>query len=268
MNIFPTSTHLVKVRYWPLVGSITGLGLTRRAVYWWHGGPSIWFTFKFLFLLLVMISWWSDIFLENKLGYHTGSVLNLLRFGMIMFILSEIMFFFSFFWAYFHSCLGPATNHGLVWPPVEFNRVVVDSFSIPLLNTLLLVSSGARVTWTHASLIVREKYEFHIVSSLVITILLGFLFLLLQGFEYANSLFALNSMTYGSCFFLLTGFHGLHVTVGAIMLRVCLFHILTDYWYNNEDMVGFECARWYWHFVDVVWLFLFIFVYLLFGGSN
>ena len=179
-----------------------------------------------------------------------------MRLGMILFIVSEIMFFFAFFWAFFHSSLSPAFNIGGTWPPVAIT--VIPTFGIPLTNTFLLLSSGATVTWSHHAIIVRAKKQ--ALFSLILTLVLATLFTTLQVVEYLDSPFTISDSVFGSCFFMTTGFHGFHVFIGTIFLFVSFLRIVFNH-FTSTHHFGFEAAAWYWHFVDVVWLFLFVAVY-------
>jgi cytochrome c oxidase subunit 3 len=208
-------------------------------------------------ILFMMFVWWRDIIREGTFeGQHTVSVQTSLRIGVLLFILSEVMFFFAFFWAFFHSSFNPSYSIGGVWPPVFLE--VLNPWSIPLLNTLLLLSSGASVTWAHHSIVFGSKQQ--AVLSLQITLLLATLFTALQGFEYATSSFTISDGVYGSTFFMATGFHGFHVFIGTCFLFVCLVRVYLNH-FTKEHHFGFEAAAWYWHFVDVVWLFLFVTIY-------
>ena len=216
-------------------------------------------TFAINFLAYCLFYWFFDIILEGKFeGFHNKQVQSSLKMGVILFITSEILFFFSFFWAYFHSALVPTIWIGEVWPPAPIQAL--DPYALPMLNTALLLSSGFSVTWAHRALISSQRAE--VISALIITIVYGLFFTFFQLLEYNFCDFSISDTVYGSSFFLLTGFHGLHVIVGTIMLAVAFWrHLL--YHLDNIHHVGFEAAIWYWHFVDVVWLFLYFFVYIL-----
>jgi len=248
---------------------------------------------KFFFISVVLlfcgsiIAWFYDIVVEATfLGYHTRRVLNGLRFGMVLFIVSEIMFFFSFFWAFFHSSVSPSIWIGCIWPPLGIQ--VINPWGLPLLNTVILLSSGVTVTWAHRSIVEGDDDDEEINSSVVvdsstgekkvlltqresslialaITIFYGILFTILQMYEYMTSKFTIADGIYGSTFFVTTGFHGLHVIIGTIFLIVCLIRHFF-YHFTVEYHFGLEACIWYWHFVDVVWLFLFSFIY--WWGSN
>jgi cytochrome c oxidase subunit 3 len=176
--------------------------------------------------------------------------------GIILFIVSEVLFFISFFWAFFHSRLAPSVEIGITWPPK--NIIPFNPFQIPLLNTIILLSSGISVTWAHHRLI--ENNHTQTIKGLAVTVILGLYFSTLQAFEYIEAPFTFADSVYGSTFYIATGFHGLHVIVGTRFLSVCLYRLLR-FQFSHKHHFGFEAAAWYWHFVDVVWLFLFITIY-------
>ena len=201
--------------------------------------------------------WWRDIVREGTFeGQHTFVVQHGLRFGMILFIVSEVMLFFAFFWAYFHSSLSPSPQIGAVWPPKGIE--VINPWLIPLLNTVLLLTSGASLTWAHSALI--GGYRLEAISGLLLTIVLATIFTIFQVYEYRNAPFNLSDGIYGSTFYMLTGLHGFHVIVGTLFLAVSLYR-LVEHHFTVTNHIGFESAAWYWHFVDVVWIFLFLAVY-------
>ena len=213
--------------------------------------------FGFLMILFMMYCWWRDIVREATLeGQHTKTVQSGLKMGMILFIVSEIMFFFAFFWAFFHSSFNPSLAIGGIWPPAYI--VTLDPWKIPLLNTVLLLSSGATITWAHIAIKAQKSIDSLI--TLGLTIGLAVIFSLLQGFEYVTAPFSISDSVYGSSFYMATGFHGFHVLVGTCFLTVCLIRLCFNH-FTKEHHFGFEAAAWYWHFVDVVWLFLFITIY-------
>jgi len=175
---------------------------------------------------------------------------------MILFIVSEICFFVAFFWAYFHSSLTPAVELGAIWPPKGI--AILNPWNVPLLNTVLLLSSGATVTWAHFAIIANNRRE--AILALCLTILFAIIFTALQGYEYYEAAFTIADGVYGSTFFMATGFHGFHVIIGTIFLTVSLIRLI-KYHLTNLHHFGFEAAAWYWHFVDVVWLILFVSIY-------
>jgi len=205
----------------------------------------------------MMFCWWRDIVREGTFeGQHTNSVQAGLKMGMILFIASEVMFFVAFFWAFFHSSFNPSPAIGGVWPPAFI--ATLDPWKIPLLNTILLLSSGASVTWAHHSIVLGDKFQACV--ALIVTIVLAVIFTGLQGYEYISAPFTIADSVYGSTFYMATGFHGFHVFIGTCFLAVCLGRLYYNH-FTREHHFGFEAAAWYWHFVDVVWLFLFITIY-------
>lgn len=232
---------------------ITTLG----AVVYFHYS-NIWLVFIGLISVsLCLYFWLKDVVRESTYqGFHTKRTLHGLKMGFILFIVSEILLFFSFFWAFFHSSLSPAIEIGVQWPPLGIHAL--NPFSVPLLNTAILLSSGATVTWAHHSLVSGNKDQ--AVKGLSLTVFLGVIFTMLQVFEYVEAPFSMADSVYGSTFFIATGFHGFHVLVGTIFLFICLTR-LNSFHFTTSHHFGFEAASWYWHFVDVVWLFLYICIY-------
>ena len=253
------SFHLVDPSPWPLVASLGAFMLTTGGVLYMHkfvGGGQLLLTGLFV-ILYVMYTWWRDVIREATFEeQHTFAVQRGLRLGMILFIVSEIMFFFAFFWAFFHSSLAPVFNIGGVWPPEAIHTI--QTSGIPLTNTFLLLSSGATVTWAHHAIIVRAKKQ--TIVALILTIILASIFTSLQGLEYVEAPFTISDSVFGSCFYMATGFHGFHVFIGTVALFVSLVRSVFNH-FTSTHHFGFESAAWYWHFVDVVWLFLFITVY-------
>nr|YP_010757378.1 cytochrome c oxidase subunit III [Nephropsis grandis]WEU77721.1 cytochrome c oxidase subunit 3 [Nephropsis grandis] len=249
--------HLVEMSPWPLTGSVSAVMMTTGLAKWFHQyNPDLLFL-SLLATILTMIQWWRDVTREGTYqGLHTQMVMKGLRWGMILFIVSEVLFFFSFFWAFFHSSLAPAIEIGILWPPVGV--LPFNPFQIPLLNTTILLSSGATVTWAHHAL--TSSHYSEAMQSLSLTVLLGLYFTALQAFEYAEASFTIADSAYGSTFFVATGFHGLHVIIGTSFLSICLYRLYKCH-FSSQHHFGFEAAAWYWHFVDVVWLFLYIFIY-------
>jgi cytochrome c oxidase subunit 3 len=266
--------HLVDPSPWPLVGSLAALVLAIGAIYWMKGlpflgvsfgGPAL-FTAGLGGVLFTMWSWWGDVIREAEIeGHHTPVVQLHHRYGVILFILSEVMFFVAWFWAFFNSAIFPADPaqfartelfHG-IWPPHGIE--VLNPWKLPLLNTVILLTSGATLTWAHHGLLHNNRDQLK--KGLIATIALGALFTVIQGYEYAHAPFAFKGSIYGSTFFMATGFHGFHVIVGTIFLGVCLLRAQIGQFKPNQHL-GFEFAAWYWHFVDVVWLFLFASIYV------
>lgn len=209
-----------------------------------------------LLLVLVSFLWWKDFLRESMLGYHTHKLESSLRVGILLFILSELFFFVSFFWAFFDASLAPTVELGLSWPPKGIAPLSV--YSVPLLNTVILLTSGISVTWAHHSII--NNYFTKSLLGLSMTVVLGVYFLYMQWVEYAEASFTFADGVYGRTFFLATGFHGMHVFVGTTFLFYVLILLsLSKLLFNHH--FSFEAAAWYWHFVDVVWLILFVSIY-------
>jgi cytochrome c oxidase subunit III len=251
--------HLVEPDPWPIIGATFAGIMFSGLVMWFHAnryGPAL-IAIGVIGVLVTMYNWWSNTIRESHTGYHTPVVQLHLRYGMILFIASEVMFFLAWFWAFFDSALFPQAAIGGVWPPKGIE--VLNPFGFPLLNTLILLCSGTTVTWAHHSLIHRDRHGLKL--GLWLTILLGISFTSIQAYEYAHAPFAFKGSIYGSTFFMATGFHGFHVIVGTIFLAVCLGRAIAGQ-FTPERHFGFEAAAWYWHFVDVVWLFLFSCIYL------
>nr|UCC46148.1 cytochrome c oxidase subunit III [Zicrona caerulea] len=249
--------HLVDYSPWPLTGSIGAMTLTSGMVLWFHKNEMYLFFLGVTILILTMIQWWRDIIREATFqGHHTIKVTDGLKIGMILFIISEVFFFISFFWGFFHSSLAPTVEIGMMWPPSGI--MVFNPMEIPLLNTMILLCSGMTVTWAHHSLM--NNHHSETTKSLLMTVLLGMYFTALQAYEYLEASFCISDSVYGSCFYMATGFHGLHVIIGTIFLTVCLMRHIKCH-FSSKHHFGFEAAAWYWHFVDVVWLFLYISVY-------
>ena len=253
--------HIVPPSPWPLIGSFAALIMAAGAVAWMHEqtfGPWV-FGLGLLGVLFTMYSWWADVVREANNGDHTPVVQLHHRYGMILFIASEVMFFVAWFWAYFSAALYPSTAEavGGVWPPHGIE--VLDPFVYPLLNTLILLLSGTTVTWAHYALINGDRDGLK--KGLWLTIILGLIFSCVQAYEYSHATFGFSGNIYGATFYMATGFHGFHVIVGTIFLIVCLVRAYRGD-FTPRQHFGFEAAAWYWHFVDVVWLFLFISIYI------
>nr|ADD62183.1 cytochrome c oxidase subunit III [Nerita melanotragus] len=249
--------HLVEFSPWPLTGSMGALFLTLGLAGWFHGYSLFTMVLGLVLVALTMIQWWRDVIREGTFqGFHTGKVAKGLRWGMILFIVSEVCFFFAFFWAYFHSSLAPSPELGSCWPPAGINPL--SPFEVPLLNTAVLLASGVTVTWAHHALMEGDRVNG--IQGLVATVVLGVYFTILQGWEYYEAPFTIADGAYGSTFFVATGFHGLHVLIGSSFLLVCLVRVWMQH-FSPSHHFGFEAAAWYWHFVDVVWLFLYLSIY-------
>nr|UYC28870.1 cytochrome c oxidase subunit III [Cardiastethus sp.] len=249
--------HLVDYSPWPLTGSIGAMTLTSGMVMWFHKNNMSLYILGTCIILLTMIQWWRDITREGTYqGMHTIKVTTGLKMGMILFIVSEIFFFISFFWGFFHSSLAPTVEIGSNWPPLGI--LTFNPMQIPLLNTMILLCSGISVTWAHHAIM--ESNHQQGIQGLFITVILGLYFTMLQAYEYWESSFSISDSVYGSCFFMATGFHGIHVIIGTTFLSVCLMRQIKCH-FSKAHHFGFEAAAWYWHFVDVVWLFLYISIY-------
>nr|UHM24565.1 cytochrome coxidase subunit III [Papilio machaon annae] len=249
--------HLVDYSPWPLTGAIGVMTLVTGMIKWFHEFNMNLMILGYMIILLTMYQWWRDICREGTYqGSHTILVSKGLRWGMILFIISEIFFFISFFWAFFHKSLSPNIDIGAMWPPSKI--IPFNPFQIPLLNTIILITSGVSVTWAHHAIM--ENNFSQTTQGLFITIILGIYFTILQAYEYIEAPFTIADSIYGSTFFMATGFHGLHVIIGTIFLFICFLRHLSAH-FSNKHHFGFEAAAWYWHFVDVVWLFLYISIY-------
>ncbi|MES2338982.1 MAG: cytochrome c oxidase subunit 3 [Pseudomonadota bacterium] len=272
--------HILPPSPWPLMGAFTAFFLAVGGIMWMKGhefGPWV-FAFGAAGVLATFYFWWADVIKEAHAGDHTPVVALHLRYGMILFIASEVMFFVGWFWAFFDFSLFPAMvgytpgAHGEAgsvelltegvaqWPPKGLE--VINAFELPLLNTFILLLSGTTVTWAHHALIHGDRDGLK--KGLWCTILLGVLFSSIQAYEYIHAPFPFKGLNYGASFFMATGFHGVHVLIGTIFLAVCLIRAYKGD-FTPRQHFGFEAAAWYWHFVDVVWLFLFVTVYV-WGG--
>ncbi|MEO6015180.1 MAG: cytochrome c oxidase subunit 3 [Devosia sp.] len=262
--------HLVNPSPWPFVGSISAFIMAIGAIWFFKTRvtetPQPWLLLiGFAGVLYTMYAWWSDVVKESITGDHTPVVKMHHRYGMILFIASEIMFFVAWFWAYFdqffrHDDVEQYSRvdfMGATWPPHGVE--LFDPFHLPLFNTLILLTSGTTVTWAHHALIHNDKQGLK--AGLWLTIILGAMFTCVQALEYSRAGFAYSGNIYGATFFMATGFHGFHVLIGTIFLTVCLIRAYVGN-LTEKHHLGFEFAAWYWHFVDVVWLFLFAAIYV------
>jgi cytochrome c oxidase subunit III len=264
--------HLVDPSPWPFVASVAVFIMAIGAVMTMKALPLAGLKIGpymlgagLLGVLYVMYAWWADIIKEAHQGDHTRVVQIHHRYGMIMFIASEVMFFVAWFWAYFDASIysNEAIQYSRVellggaWPPKGIE--VFNPWHLPLLNTLILLTSGTTVTWAHHALLNGDRKGLK--QALWITVILGALFTLVQGYEYGHAAFGFKGHIYGATFFMATGFHGFHVLIGTIFLAVCLYRAYKNH-FTEKQHLGFEFAAWYWHFVDVVWLFLFAAIYV------
>ena len=267
--------HLVDPSPWPIIGSVAAFLAAVGAIAYFQtlkGAPPLFgvlagpwmLLLGFALLVYTFIGWWRDVVKESVVrGDHTPVVKLGLRYGMILFIASEVMFFVAWFWAYFNAALYPTYINLPAWPPA--NIATFDPWHLPLLNTLILLTSGTTVTWAHHA--IQTGNQRGAVNGLALTILLGLTFTAVQAYEYTHAGFGFAGNIYGATFFMATGFHGFHVIVGTIFLIVCFFRARAGH-FTPERHFGFEAAAWYWHFVDVVWLFLFVSIYVLGEGAH
>jgi cytochrome c oxidase subunit III len=261
--------HILEPDIWPLVGSMSALTFTSGMVLSFY--PDLFGTASSIVmwaglagLIATFFMWFKNIVVEAERGDHTPVVQLHMRYGMILFIASEVMFFVGWFWAWFNFSLFPSTLTEViagVWPPASIEEVL-NPFELPLLNTIILLCSGTTVSWAHHALIHGDRTGLK--QGLWATIALGVLFSAIQAYEYGVAPFAFGGNTYSSAFYMATGFHGFHVIVGTIFLAVCLYRAYLGH-FTSRQHFGFEAAAWYWHFVDVVWLFLFVVIYV-WGG--
>ena len=250
--------HLVDPSPWPLLASIGALIACVGAVVYFRTDDMWTMIIGLAIVIYVSYMWFRDVIIEGEhQGHHTPVVQIGLRYGMTLFIASEVMFFVAWFWAYFDISLFPNEFVGNVWPPKDIETF--DPWDIPLINTLVLLLSGTTVTWAHHSLIEGDRKGF--IHGLTLTVILGFFFTLLQAYEYHHATFNYSGHIYGAVFYMATGFHGFHVIIGTIFLAVCLWRGKLGH-FTKDHHFGFEAAAWYWHFVDVVWLFLFAAIYI------
>lgn len=289
--------HLLDPSPWPIYASVAALVTAIGAVGWMRtasdglvlgpvtiSGPYM-FMIGFVALVFVAWRWWADVLKEAGRGDHTPVVTLHHRYGMILFIASEVMFFVAWFWAYFDVALFPsglealpnsAQQIGMVqrdeltggqWPPVPSENFTstFDPWGLPLVNTLVLLLSGCTVTWAHHALLENKRSQ--LIWGLALTVMLGALFTCLQIYEYGHAAFGFSGHIYGATFYMATGFHGAHVFIGTIFLAVCLYRAMKGA-FTPKNHFSFEAAAWYWHFVDVVWLFLFAAIYVWGAGAN
>jgi cytochrome c oxidase subunit 3 len=275
--------HLVEPSPWPIIGATATFILAVGAIAWmkhlFAAAPLV-FGMAALGVLYTMFGWWRDVALEATYkGDHTPVVQISHRYGMILFIASEVMFFVAWFWAYFNTALFPADVHDVMgalignvgrnavlggqWPPKGV--ATFDPWHLPLLNTLILLTSGTTVTWAHHALLENDRQGLK--WGLILTIALGAAFTCVQAYEYSHAGFHFSQNIYGATFFMATGFHGFHVIIGTVFLTVCLVRAFLGH-FTPKQHLGFEFAAWYWHFVDVVWLFLFSCIYVWGAGAE
>lgn len=252
--------HLVTQSLWPLLISIAAYFTAVGATMYMHSysfGRFVFF-WGFVHVIVIMALWWRDVIREGTFeGMHTKKVQAGLKLGFILFIVSEVMFFFGFFWAFFHSAAMPSIALGSIWPPYAINPF--NPFGIPLVNTCLLLLSGVTITYTHHALINHDFYKTYV--GFCETIFYATLFTLLQLKEYCDAPFAISDGIFGSVFFLITGLHGVHVIIGTIFIFVCFLRFLEGH-FRFKNNIAFDFSVWYWHFVDAIWLFVFLAIYI------
>ena len=250
--------HMVEPSPWPALGALGAGTLAFGAVLFMHDITWVVMIIGLVLVLVTMFLWWRDVIREATFqGHHTPVVQIGLRYGMILFIASEVMFFAAFFWAFFNASLYPTAAIDFTWPPP--GTETFPAFGVPFLNTMILLLSGCTVTWAHHALL--EGDPRNLVNGLILTVALGVLFTSLQAYEYVHAAFGFRDGIYPSTFYMATGFHGFHVIIGTTFLTVCLIRAIKGH-FKPHHHFGFEAAAWYWHFVDVVWLFLFSCIYL------
>jgi len=251
--------HIVDPSPWPLLTSLGAFFTLFGFALYMHFYQNGFFLFilGLLILLTSMSLWWRDVIREATFeGHHTSYVRKGIKLGMILFITSEIMLFFAFFWAFFHASLNPTIEIGCVWPPKGIHAI--NPWHMPFYNTVVLISSGAFITWSHYAMLAGDRNE--ALEGLFFTIFLAILFTFLQYSEYSMAAFNISDGVYGSVFYMTTGLHGSHVIIGSIFLLVCFYRLYAGH-FTKTHHVGFECASWYWHFVDIVWIFVYFFIY-------
>lgn len=248
--------HLTTNRPWPLIISFNIINFLFRNVIRLNSKFSLINLFFILTLILTLYQWWRDLVRERTFqGFHTLNILNIIKFRIIIFIISELFFFISFFWTFLHSSISPSIEIGNLWPPKIIK--IFNPYDIPLLNSIILISSGLTITWRHHLIKNNSK---KCILLLKITIFLGIYFSILQYFEYKEAHFSFNDRIFGSIFFIATGFHGIHVIIGTIFLIISHLRLSKNH-ISIIHHLNFDLSSWYWHFVDVIWLILYILIY-------
>nr|ABB92704.1 cytochrome c oxidase subunit III [Vanhornia eucnemidarum] len=257
LNNYNHPFHMTSNSPWPLIMSTNVMNLMLNIFIWMNFSNFIPMIMGMFSILLIMFQWWRDLIRESLFqGSYTTMIYNNMKFCMLLFISSELMFFISFFWTYFHSFLSPNIEIGMQWPPMNISPF--NPFNIPLMNTIILISSSSTITWSHHAML-NNKYNSSILS-MMSTITLSMIFMYFQYLEYSNSKFSINDSIYGSIFFMTTGFHGTHVIIGSIFLSINLIRMMNKQ-FSSHNHFGMEASIWYWHFVDMIWLFLFMLIY-------
>ena len=249
--------HIVTISPWPILTSINIINTLIGIITIIYRKTTRLIFIGIITLIICLIQWWRDVIRERTFqGLHTFTVTKLIKIRIILFIISELIFFVAFFWTYFHRSIAPRIEIGITWPPSSIKQI--NPYNIPLLNSIILVSSGITITWTHYSLLTENIKETKLRFTL--TIILGIYFTLIQIIEYLETTFCFNDRVYGSIFFITTGFHGSHVNIGLIFLITCFIRLSINH-LSKIHHLHFETASWYWHFVDIIWLFLYITIY-------
>nr|ALO64635.1 cytochrome c oxidase subunit III [Andrena haemorrhoa] len=249
--------HMVTLSPWPLMTSISIMNTFLSMTLLMYLKMKLLLAISLMMLIMCLFQWWRDVIRESTFqGFHSLTVTKLTKMSMILFIISELLFFVAFFWTYFHSSITPSIEIGMNWPPLSIEQF--NPYNIPLLNSIILISSGLTITWSHYSMLNNNLLETKI--SLILTIILGMYFTMLQVYEYMEAPFCFNDSIYGSIFFMTTGFHGLHVNIGLIFIMICLMRLMKNH-FSKMHHLNFETASWYWHFVDIIWLFVYITIY-------
>ena len=269
--------HLLSPSPWPIIGAFSAFLMALGAIHWMHPetflsflpAKSLLFWIGLAAVLYTMLGWWREVVDESVHKKEHTPVIKLgLRYGMVLFIASEVMFFVAWFWAYFHGAFFPTEAMGHVWPPKGVETF--DPWHLPFMNTVILLLSGTTVTWAHHALLEGDRKG--VVQGLAVTVVLGVFFSFVQAYEYSHAAFTFGGNEaganfYAGTFFMATGFHGFHVFVGTVFLLICLIRAYKGH-FTPKSHFGFEAAAWYWHFVDVVWIFLFASIYVWGAGSH
>uniref|UniRef100_UPI0030FF12B4 cytochrome c oxidase subunit 3 n=1 Tax=Synergus nanlingensis TaxID=3135082 RepID=UPI0030FF12B4 len=249
--------HLVTLSPWPLLTSLSIFITMIGSIKMFNNNLFLLMIYGFMMIIMCSYQWWRDIIRESTFqGLHTKYIYKLLKMGMFLFIISELLFFISFFWAYFHSSLSPNIEIGMMWPPMNIQQF--NPMKSNMLNTMILLSSGITITYSHYSILTNKMTKS--VFNLLLTLILGFMFTLIQLYEYLNSSFSISDSIYGSLFFMTTGFHGLHVIIGSLFLLIMLIRMTMNQM-SLFHHFGFEAASWYWHFVDIIWIIVYSMIY-------
>lgn len=249
----------ITISPWPLILSISLIIFCINLIQCLFIKFNLTLFLSFLSIILILYCWWIDIVIESLIiGFHNIYIVSITIYRIIIFIISEILFFIRFFWTFFNSIISPDISIGLNWPPYEIN--VINFLNLPLLNSLLLIRSACSLTWRHYKILRNNLKSSKL--SLIITKFLGLNFLLCQIFEYYTSIFSISDGIFCSIFFISTGFHGIHVLIGLIFLFFMFIRIKLNH-FSKDHFIGFEFSIWYWHFVDIVWLFLYLIIYWL-----